>query len=393
MRELRQNWLDLFSAFRIAIDPKKMMLGFVGGLVSLAVIFGLLYAFRSAFPNGLGIFSGFLLDPFHSLTSLKSVAYSMPSPDVLVAREQGLFEVLKHHLAPGAIGPKEVGFLLVGGVLMLLIWSYFGGTILRSAAVEFAKDDRIDVREASTFARKKFSSFFWAPLVPCIGIAFLLLCIYIGGLFGRIPYVGPVVDGLFFFLALLAGFLIILIALGTFFGSTLMGPTIAMEGTDAFDAISRSFAYVYGRPWRYLWCYLAGCAYAIVCTAFVALFACAVIRIVLCAGAGGMGQAFDPIGKFLRENVRDGQASFVQNFCAVLMKAWIIATWGLVAGFFISMKLTLDTIVYSLLRRDVDGTDMSEVFVEEEEEEGLAPPEEKTSAAPQAPSAGEGTGI
>ncbi len=388
MRELRQNWLDIFSAFRIAIDPKKMMLGFFGGLVSLAVLFGLLYAFRSAFPNGLSVASGFLRDPVRGFASMR--LYSTPSADTLTAEDTSMKEVLSHHLAPSQIGPKEIGFLMVGGVIMLLIWSYVGGMIMRSASVEFSKDDRIDWREASAFALKKFSSFFWAPLVPCIGIAFLLLCVYVGGLFGRVPYVGPVADGIFFFLALLAGFLIVLIALGTLFGAPLMGPTIAMEGTDAFDAISRSFAYIYGRPWRYIWYYAAGLAYALVCTAFVAVFACAVIHIVVSAIAGGMGQAFDPIKTFVINNRRDEQATFVQNLSAVLMKAWIIATWGLVVGFFISMKLTLDTIIYSLLRKDVDGTDMTEVFIEEEEEEGLPPPEGEAPAAP--PSADQGSG-
>lgn len=402
MRELRQNWLDIFSAFRIAIDPKKMMLGFVGGLVSLAVVFGLLYLFRSVFPNGLMVLSGFVLDPIYSISTINQQAVTTLAPGVVIAREGGLIPMAMRHLAPGMIGAKEVGFMLVAGVLMLLIWSYFGGTILRSSAVEFSKDDRIDLREASGFARKKYSSFFWAPVVPCLGIVFLLLCIYLGGLVGRIPYVGPVVDGLFFFLALLAGFLIILIALGTLFGAPLMGPTIATEGTDAFDAISRSFAYVFGRPWRYIWYYLVGAAYAVVCTAFVAAFAYGLIAVALGAGRAGMGESFRPIDAFLTTNQRDPNASIVQNFCAVLMRAGIIVTWGLVIGFAISMKATLCTIIYCLLRKDVDGTDMTEVFIEEEEEEGLIPQEGKPSegesagppsAEPQAPSAGEGTGI
>ena len=39
-----------------------------------------------------------------------------------------------------------------------------------------------------------------------------------------------------------------LILLGLTGGFNLMYPTIAVEGSDSFDAISRSFSYVYARP-------------------------------------------------------------------------------------------------------------------------------------------------
>ena len=37
---------------------------------------------------------------------------------------------------------------------------------------------------------------------------------------------------------------------GTVGGFGLMYPTVAVEGSDSFDAISRSFSYVFARPWR-----------------------------------------------------------------------------------------------------------------------------------------------
>ena len=52
MRELRQNWYDLFHAFRIALDPKKMLLGFVGLLISFVVLVILLaFVFTPIFPH------------------------------------------------------------------------------------------------------------------------------------------------------------------------------------------------------------------------------------------------------------------------------------------------------------------------------------------------------
>jgi hypothetical protein len=366
MRELRQNWLDIFASFRVALDPKKMLLGFVGALLSVVIVLAVLFAFQSrkGFPEGFASTAELIVDPCQHYKTYSHVVLS--------------------HLNPHNFGFREMGFLALTGILLLLVWSYFGGAILRSAAVEFCKDDRVDLKDATTFARKKFSSFFWAPIVPLIGIAFFMFWIWLGGIAGRIPFAGPIVVGLFFCLALLAGFLILLIAIGSAFGSALMGPTIATEGTDAFDAISRAFSYVYGRPWRFVWYLLVGSAYSIVCIAFVAAFSYAMIKVALLVGAYGMGEGFRNIQTFLDTNTQARDVTTAQRICAILMKAAIIFVWGMVGGFAVSMKCSIITAIYCLLRKDVDGTDMTEVYVEEEEEASLeTPPAELKPEAPQ----------
>src|SRR5262249_30341303 len=82
-------------------------------------------------------------------------------------------------------------------------------------------------------------------------------------------YLGPIVLGVFFFLALLAGFVMTLVLLGLFGGFNLMYPTIAVEGSDSFDAISRSFSYVYARPWRLIFYFLVAIAYGSLTYLFV----------------------------------------------------------------------------------------------------------------------------
>lgn len=381
MRELKQNWLDIFRAFRIAIDPKKMMLGFVGALISLGVVILLLLIFSSVFPNGITRVADVILNP---------------SSETCSALGQSIMARLTHP------GWRDIGFLIITGLLLCAIWSFIGGSIIRSSAVEFARDERIALEESTNFAKKKFSSFFWAPVVPCLAIAFFLLCIYIGGIVGRIPYLGPLLVGIFFFLAVLAGIVIVLIGIGTAVGGMLMWPTICVEGTDAFDAISRSFSYIYGRPWKLIWYSLVGLGYGLVCLAFVAVFAGLTLNVSMGAGAAGMGASFEPIGEVITGSVHDAvippatagdapsvvRPNFAQWFAGVLMKAVIVLVWGMVVGFAISMCMTLDTIIYSLLRKNVDGTDMTEVFIEEEEEEEEpAPPaSEEPKAESAAPS-------
>src|SRR5205823_13700474 len=115
-----------------------------------------------------------------------------------------------------------------------------------------ARDEKISLSSALRFSTSKFLSFIFAPIIPLLIVLVVGVVVMIGGLIGNIPGIGPILMGLFFFLALAAGLVMTLVLLGTGGGFNLMYPTIAVEGSDSFDAISRSFSYVYARPWRML---------------------------------------------------------------------------------------------------------------------------------------------
>ena len=257
--------------------------------------------------------------------------------------------------------------------------------------MELAKDDRIDVSEAMTFARKKLFSFFWGPIVPCLGIIFFVLCLMLGGAIGQIPFLGPLLVGLFFFLGFLAAFLILFIAIGGAVGPPVMFATIAMEGTDAFDAISRAYSYVFGRPWRLIWYALVALAYGLAVTVFVFAFTLGILWATVAIGGWAMGKGFEPIGTFLSTGSFPENTKFIQGFAGYLIKAQFLILLGLAAGFVISYKAAATTIIYSLLRKAVDGTDMTEVYLEEEEEaleagaEAEAKPAEGEPPTPPAP--------
>jgi hypothetical protein len=105
--------------------------------------------------------------------------------------------------------------LLVTFLVGLAIWSRIGAAICRIAAIEFAKDERIELNEARKFAKKKWLSLFWTPIVPIIGVIFFGVCLAAGGLIGCIPGgVGTFFVSLGFPLAVLAGFIIALIVVG-----------------------------------------------------------------------------------------------------------------------------------------------------------------------------------
>src|SRR5207253_8447687 len=77
-----------------------------------------------------------------------------------------------------------------------------------------------------------------------------------------------VVDGIGWPLVLLAGIIMAVILVGLV-GWPMMYTTISAEGSDSFDALSRSYSYVYQCPWHYLWYSLVAIAYGAVLVFFV----------------------------------------------------------------------------------------------------------------------------
>src|ERR1051325_7446328 len=86
---------------------------------------------------------------------------------------------------------------------------------------------------------------------------------------GAIPYIGPIILGAAFFGFLAVAFVLMLLLLGVLGGFNLLYPTVAVEGADAFDAMSRSFAYVYARPWRLLFYTVISLVYGVLTFLFV----------------------------------------------------------------------------------------------------------------------------
>ena len=451
MRELRGDWRDLFNGFMVALDLRKCFLALCG--IALTVFL----------CGGLTIWLGNALDPqavdrpgdlvLHKWWRAQCQAWDV----IYAGTEKGLptsaLEAAKkvpagvryHHSHGIALGYSAV-FLL----LFLGIWSYFGGAIARIAAFEIAKDgERIETRKALGFAKKKFWSFFWAPLICIIGLLFFSLCNYVGGLLGHVldfggTGIGSILIAVLLPLALLSGFIMTLISVGTLSGAPLFLPAVAAEGTDSFDAVSRGFSYVYSRPWHYLGYQAVSAVYGYLSISFVILFAVVMCWLGISAGKAG----FELCGAW---KVADGKTGFAEVAdrswglilsdehqkcemyrwdCASIVAAphpygrlqvlankivapkprtdqlpmgyviatlgttlWLVITLGLALGYVVSYAVSQQTMIYYILRKKVDGIEMNEVFEEAEEEkpaeaakpaEGAAKTEEKPPAAPPA---------
>ena len=175
--------------------------------------------------------------------------------------------------------------------------------------------------------------------------------------------VGVLLVGLVWPLALLAGLVMALLLLGLGFGWPLMWATISTEGTDSFDALSRTYAYVFQRPLRYLFYVLVAGVIGWLGWLLVQTFAGAVIS--LSFWAAGWGTA--AFGSTNSDSVLPGRRHSLgrQQDHPVL---------GLLrrrAGHRLLLWILLDRLVGHLLAvaRDVDATETDEVFLDADKSE------------------------
>ncbi len=264
----------------------------------------------------------------------------------------------------------------------LLIWSIFGGALARIAAVHAAKDEKLSIRQALRFSVAKFLSFFFAPIIPLLIVLAVGLLVTAAALLGNIPVVGPIVIGLFFFLALIAGFVMTLVLLGTLGGFNLMYPTIAVEGSDSFDAISRSFSYLYARPWRLAFYTMVAVVYGALTYLFVRLFLYVMLASIHYFVGLGMFVHADnnaPLWSMLWEGpTASGRLIYnidflalgpAQDTAAVLVAIWVFLTISMLGAFAISFYFCANTLIYYLMRREVDATELDDVYLDQTDEE------------------------
>lgn len=325
-------------------------------------------------------------------------------------------------LTPGSGVVNSIYFLCVI-IWTLVVWGYIGGAITRMASVQVARGEKVSMREALRFVRTRFVSFFCAPLIPLLFIAVVVVGLSIYGWFFMIPWLGDiVVGGLGWPLVILAGLMMAIVLVGLV-GWPMMYATISAEGSDSFDAISRSYSYVYQAAWSYAWYSLVALAYGAAVVFFVGFMGSMIVylgkwgvsqtpwiqkagrdpsflftyaptsfgwRSLLLEGAQtpdgqnvvANGQINYPVEQEYRANL-----TWYNKVGAGIVAVWLYLFFLMIVGFGYSYFWGASTIVYLLMRRKVDDTDLDEVYLEEDDmEEAYASASSMTSpTAPAAP--------
>lgn len=324
-----------------------------------------------------------------------------------------------------------VTFLTRVYVLLCLLWSvavwaYFGGIITRIAAVQFGGKDRVTLRQAMKFVTARYTAYVLSPLVPLVIVGFIVAGMSLYGLFALIPVVGDVfLYGLGLPLIILGGIVMAILLIGLI-GYPLMYTTLSTEGSDTFDALSRSYNYVFQSPWAYIWNWIVAVLYGAAVTFVVILIGCMMVYLgkwavsvpasviysdrkpdflfvyapeslgwkeLLLKGSDAeikrVGTEYVPVNPEAAKAYHD-DLRIHNRIGAGLATFWMILIFLMMIGFTYSYFWSAAALIYLLMRKRVDEVDMEEVFIEDETAPAVGPPPAPPApvSPPPAPTAG-----
>ncbi|MBA4017371.1 MAG: hypothetical protein C0483_09380 [Pirellula sp.] len=250
-------------------------------------------------------------------------------------------------------------FLALCLVWNAAVWALFGGALTRSAVVQLTREEPATLGAALGHAGRRWISYFSAPLLP-LGAMFLVCC----GLFvlGLVMRMSVLLAAVAWPLALLGGIVMALAATGVVVGWPLMHSTISAEGSDGFDAVSRSYSYVFQRPLHYLFYCVLALLLGLLGLTVVELFAGAVWQLSAWGVSWGSGQPL--MEKTLAGGL--GLSRFDASG-AKLISFWFGCVKLVVLGYAFAYFWSAAAAIYLLLRYDADGVELDEVFRDEAE--------------------------
>ncbi len=268
----------------------------------------------------------------------------------------------------------------------LVIWAWGGGAICRIAALQFARNEKVSAREALRFAGTHLlGGTLLAPLLPLVFVVLIGLLLVASGVFLRIPVLGDLIGGIAFGLCLIGGLVITLLFLGLAVGGHLFWPAVVTEGQDAFDAFSRSLSYAFTRPWKTILYGFIAVVYGHICwyfAKFFLIFSLNITHRVVAFGTSpfgwwSRGTEEAPLAKLdlLWPFTGSGGLQFwpdwsrlvwYEYFSASFISAYVLVMFGLLLAFGCSFYFSGSTVIYFLLRRDVDKTDVGDVYTGED---------------------------
>jgi hypothetical protein len=295
-------------------------------------------------------------------------------------------------------------YLLLVTLWTLVVWAFFGGAITRIAALQFAGRDTVGLFESLRFVAERYGHYLAAPLVPLLFVAGIVLVSVLFGLIHLIPGLGDLWDGVLWPVPLLLAFAQALLLVGLV-GYPLMYATISAEGSDTFDALSRSYNYVYQSPWAYVWNALVAIAYGMVVVFFIAFMGSFVVYLSKWSVSQTPGTetfvsrrvdhlfAYAPNSYEWHDLLVDrpelkstalpstraayweANTYWTNNLSAFLVGLWVTLVLLFVVGFGYSYFFSASTMIYLLMRHRVDDTEIDEVYTDDDfPDDALLPP-------------------
>ncbi|MCH2127499.1 MAG: hypothetical protein MK179_00085 [Pirellulaceae bacterium] len=373
-------WLIIVGAFRLAISPQLLTFATLGVLLTNCGwwVFGELLDPGVDRPDR--------LPPRASWVSSVETNVAEDSSQIAVHHKRGIWQSVAQGPVLGvwyrmngpymrlltgpSAGWRTSLFYLVGAFWTLLVWSWFGAAITRCAALRLAVDERPSFSQLFSYCASKFVAHLRAPLVPLLPVAALSVVILATvGILAR----GEItlwLAGLLWGPALALAFMMAALLLGLAIGWPLMWCTISTEGTDEFDALSRSYSYTFRCPLHYAFYSLVAAVLGtlgLILVEFVADWA-----VHFCSWSASWTAGWNRVVEITGGTV--GGTTSSSGSGATLIKVWIGLVRTLESAFSYSFFWTSITAIYLLLRYHVDHTELDEVYLTPQDETYGLPP-------------------
>jgi uncharacterized membrane protein len=241
------------------------------------------------------------------------------------------------------------------GLPIVAVFALFGATISRGVATEFTAARITDWPNDLRTSAGKLAWSFSALIAPLAVAGLLIGVVILGGFTLGIPVVnilGALLYAVALILCVVALFILILHALAL----PMIVPALMCEGTDAYDAVQRSYAYIIARPLRLL-------AHA----ALLLILGAASIYIVGLVAQGAI-QLTDWAASQLNSDagvrVLDGRGELTatQPAAHAIIDGWRAVIQTVVAGFAFSYFFAAGTVLYLHARRICDGQGTADIW-------------------------------
>ena len=380
-------WLILVKSLRVALLLRVLLLALVGVLLTE---WGWAVLDRTFDTNMAGV--DLITDAAEVSPDTGPVLLD-PSDPIIEATESqmpALDEYSRHYLA----GPMVRGWTwltgpwlrstsrniswsdclgsVLAGVWAVVVWAIFGGAITRIAALYLTRDEKLGPIKAMTEALTKCFATAGGPLIALVGATAWALPLALTGLAMRLD-LGALVIGALWIIALCWGFVLSIVLLGLLLGWPLMWATIGVERSDAFDAVSRCYAYVYQRPLQLAFYLVVASLLGLLGELAVEYFVTAGVALTEWTVSWGAGN--ERIAQLLNVGSQDLEPlSGTGTTAATLVQFWEERLLAVGASYPMAYLWTAAVGIYLLLRQQIDSTEMDELVLTEPEPTESVPP-------------------
>lgn len=284
------------------------------------------------------------------------------------------------YLFDGQFGLRQFLYLLLGCVWSIFVWSFVGLAITRTCLMRLTRNEQVDLDDAFDFALEKWMTAAGAVGIPLLAVGALCVPAFIIGLMMGLDF-GVLIAGIIWILVLAIATAMGLLLLGLMFGWPLMVSSVGCESQNSFDAMTRAYAYTFQRPLNYLFYCFVAILFGGFCWMVVAAMTDGVIGLSSWATSWGANIAsadrMDIINGMTPE-VLDGAAG-AEETSMMTSGRTIIGLWNsllrtLSAAFIYGLFWCMASAIYLLLRKDVDETEMDEIYIVDEKRTYELPP-------------------